>query len=535
MCKGGGFRRYYSDVHLVVDWDEVNGTFRGFEGTVHRPLKRPASADHFFRAGLTYSSRTQLAFSARILPEGTIFHAKGPGVFVPVADRYPILGLMNSKVFQALLKLQMAFGSYEVGVIQRTPIPRSLGSESKELGEATLAAVNLVRERDQMDETSHLFCLPALLHANGTTLSERLSQAEERLREFAIRQNNLQGQIDALAFQLYGLNAEDRAEIEETASIQTDHKSEQDSASREDEGELLEEVGGGIPTLLGELLMFSVGCIAGRWDVRFAIGERLVPLLPDPFDPSPACSPGMLTGADGLPVNTVPSDFPLRINADGITPDDPDHADDIVNRVQEVLELIWADRVEAIEKEACEILGVKELRDYFRKPGKGGFWLDHISRYSKSRRKAPIYWLLQSSKRNYALWLYYHRLDKDLLFKALVNYVEPKIRLETSHLETLRNQKEAAGESGKEAKRLAGELESQEDFLSELRDFEDKLRRAANLNLEPDLNDGVVLNISPLWELVPWKEAKSYWEELLEGKYEWSSIGKQLRQKGLVK
>ena len=38
--------------------------------------------------------------------------------------------------------------------------------------------------------------------------------------------------------------------------------------------------------------------------------------------------------------------------------------------------------------------------------------------------KAPIYWLLQSSKKNYALWLYYHRLDKDILFKARQNYVE---------------------------------------------------------------------------------------------------------------
>src|ERR1019366_2270358 len=107
--------------------------------------------------------------------------------------------------------------------------------------------------------------------------------------------------------------------------------------------------------------------------------------------------------------------------------------------------------------------------------GKGGFWDDHISSYSKSRRKAPIYWLLQSSKKNYALLLYYHRLDKDLLFKALVNYVEPKIRLETSRLEALRNQKAAAGESGKEAKRLANEIERHEDFLSALRDVEDKL------------------------------------------------------------
>ena len=92
--------------------------------------------------------------------------------------------------------------------------------------------------------------------------------------------------------------------------------------------------------------------------------------------------------------------------------------------------MIWKDRADAIEKEACEILGVADLRDYFRKPGAGGFWDDHIKRYSKSRRKAPIYWLLQSSKKNYALWIYYHRLDKDILFKALLNYVEPKIRKE---------------------------------------------------------------------------------------------------------
>jgi hypothetical protein len=204
---------------------------------------------------------------------------------------------------------------------------------------------------------------------------------------------------------------------------------------------------------------------------------------------------------------------------------------------------------------------VKELRDYFRKPGKGGFWDDHVSRYSKSRRKAPIYWLLQSAKKNYALWLYYHRLDDDILFKALHNYVKPKIRLEQSRLDALRSQKAAAvapgasplpsgatgGRGENNAKKIDKEIERQEALIGEIQDFADKLERAARLNFgneenldsdvkyDPDLNDGVVLNIAPLWELVPWKEAKKYWEELLAGMYEWSSMGMTLRKKGLVK
>jgi len=282
------------------------------------------------------------------------------------------------------------------------------------------------------------------------------------------------------------------------------------------------------------LLSYAAGCVVGRWDLRFATGERRIPELPDPFAPLPVCPIGSLQGVDGQPADESPTGYPLRIDWDGILVDDPDHLDDIIRRVRDVLEVIRKDRADAIEKEACEILGVTDLRDYFRKPGAGGFWDDHIKRYSKSRRKAPIYWLLQSSKKNYALWVYYHRLDKDILFKALLNYVEPKIRREEARLDELRSQKTALGPSAKGAKKIDKEIDRQDAFLSELRDFEDKLRRAANLHLDPDFNDGVVLNIAPLRELVPWKEAKSYWDELIDGKYEWSSIGKQLREKGIV-
>ncbi len=98
----------------------------------------------------------------------------------------------------------------------------------------------------------------------------------------------------------------------------------------------------------------------------------------------------------------------------------------------------------------------------------------------------------------------------------------------------MRTQIVGVGNVGREAKQLEKQLERQESLMAELYDFRDKLRRAANLQLVPDLNDGVVLNIAPLWELVPWSEAKKYWEELRAGKYEWSSMSKQLRERGVI-
>jgi hypothetical protein len=260
-----------------------------------------------------------------------------------------------------------------------------------------------------------------------------------------------QREIDDIAFRLYGIEGEDRWAMEEGSGLKTvpiEDAEADDDDSEDESGPTVES-----KSLTAALLSHATGCILGRWDVRVAVGERSTPELPDPFDPLPVCSPGMLQGSNGLPLQQTPEGYSLRIDWDGILVDDPSHSDDIVRRVRDVLEVIWKDRAECIEREACEILGVKELREYFRRPGNGGFWFDHVSRYSKSRRKAPIYWLLQSSKKNYALWLYYHRLDKDILFKALNNYVEPKIRLEENALDALRAQKQASGESGKGSKK----------------------------------------------------------------------------------
>ena len=550
FAKGGEYSPYYADVYLSLDWENEGTALKVFLdtkiGQTGQWSRWINAADYYFRPGLTWPLRTN-GLSFRALPAGCVFGHKGPAAFALNDGSMSVLALaalMNSQSFYLFVHMLVArvslAQSFEVGLIQSIPIPNISSPDGVRLSRLAHDCLDYKRSLDTANETSHVFHLPTLLQVSGSTLVERLAAWRMRVAEIEQQLTKSQHEIDDITFRLYGIKGEDRRAMEEVTSgkeVTSDKwlvTSEEDNDVEDDqEAPSLATHHPSLvtndPSLVTDLLSYAVGCTFGRWDVRFATGELPAPELPDPFAPLPAYSPGMLVPS------LVTGHYPLTTDIDGLLVDDPDHPDDIIRRIREVLEVIWKERAEAIEHEACEILGFKELRDYFRKPGNGGFWMDHVRRYSKSRRKAPIYWLLQSSKKNYALWIYYHRLDKDILFKALLNYVEPKIRLEQSRLDSLRSQKQAAGETGKGAKKLDKEIEQQDDLLSELHDFEDKLRRAANLHLEPDLNDGVVLNIAPLHELVPWKEAKVYWDDLLAGKYEWSSIGKQLREKGIVR
>lgn len=525
FAKGGAYSPYYADVHLVVNWERDGEEIRNFDRAFIR------NEDFYFRPGLTYTNSTTSRFSIRVLPAQCVFSHMGQSCFFDDgADSLAYLGLMNSDCYQYLLDIQVALADagrrhYEVGLVQRTPLPEPVPSR---LGRLAIACFDLRRDLDTADETTHVFTLPALLQGGGPSLADRFGAWSRRKqdmdREFAEQQR----QVDDLAFELYGFTKEDREalEVELCRPLEQDQE---ETGEDEEDGAGVAATAADIAAEVRALLSWCVGVAFGRFDVRLATGERPIPELGDPFDPLPIYSPGMLSE------DPPPRGYPIAIDGDGILVDDEDSDDDIVRKVREVLHFLWKDRAEAIEREACDILGVRDLRDYFRRPGKGGFFEDHIKRYSKSRRKAPIYWLLQSARRNYAVWLYYHRLDRDILFKAVEHYVRPRIQRQENLLAELRASRDGAG-TGTERRRLDREVEKQESFLAELIDFREKLEKAARFYVEPDrfdpdLNDGVVLNIAPLWELVPWAEAKRYWDELSSGKYEWSSISKQFKRR----
>ena len=190
--------------------------------------------------------------------------------------------------------------------------------------------------------------------------------------------------------------------------------------------------------------------------------------------------------------------------------DDEGHADDLATRSVAVAERVRVDVPE-------------NLRSWLAKE----FFPLHVKMYSKSRRKAPIYWQLATPSASYSVWLYIHAFSKDTLFRVQNDYVAPKLAHEERRLESLRSELRD-GATAAQRKALA----AQEALVEELRAFLDEVKRVAPL-WNPSLDDGVIINFAPLWRLVPqnksWqKELKSTWDALCEGKYDWARLAMHL-------
>ncbi len=569
FAKGGEYEPFYDDIHLVVFWKDDGYLLKRFVDKNGKLLSRPQNLDYFFHEGITYPDRTTSDFSPRVMPRGIIFSSTGFALFPP--NRGALLGYLGSaytRPFKVLVEAFVGSGDssvsgsaarhYRPGILNL--LPNLLPAPEQALQQKITRSIQTRIRTFEADETSRYFA--AFPNLNSST-SIRNSAAVRWLDyveevvflietnvELEVAVRNVLGITidDPVLDELYGLHPAalsaslpDAQEVMEAQDLSEEALIERlvsaDGAGRstvkksyfaDRRIELVCRIFRISPKLFAailnekkiapkvftheytqSLISFALGCGLGRWDIRYATGEKTAPELPDPFAPLPVCPPGQLQNAQGLPARSedVHAGYPVRIPWNGILVDDPGgidgwlpkgspqpHPDDIVRRTYEFLDVLLKDKAHEIEQEACDILGVSDLRDYFRKPAK--FFQDHLKRYSKSRRKAPIYWPLSTASGSYTIWIYYHRLNDQTLYAAVNQYLEPKISEIERGLARIEDELKVA--SGGEATRLRDRLNETQTFLGELRDLREELLRIAALPYKPDLNDGVIINAAPL-------------------------------------
>lgn len=497
VAMGGGWDPFYSEFNLVVKWKSAAAEMRANELRRYDTTARTMQSQKFWhRPGLTFSKISTLGFSTQPFPANSIFTSVGFCIFYSQFDHWTWLGYFNSKPVCCLMSLFSADRHWHSNSVAFLPVPDSIPSEVGDLAKKAYTLV--VQQLGQSSETS-----PEFIHCEIGIDVEQASTEYRKLTSDLERQIAQSFGLSEATLDFLGANAI-YAERSFTAP-------DIDIAIRR--------------------LSYCIGTAFGRWDIRFATGERQPPELPDPFDPLPVCPPGMLQNAEGLPAEPkdVPADYPLRITWPGILVDDENHPEDVVGRVRHSLRVIWGDRADDIEAEACEILGVKAkpkenldaLRVYFRDPNR--FFKEHLARYSKSRRKAPIYWPLSTESGSYTLWIYYHRLDSQTLYTCVSDFIDPKREAVGRTAEDLAR-RIGAGGSSEERQRL----EDLTAFQAELKTLRDRLLEVAALPYRPNLNDGVQITAAPLWQCFrhsPWQKVlKDTWKELEKGKYDWAHL-----------
>jgi len=577
FAKGGEYSPYYADIHLVVNWEKEGAEIRNNlneKGAVRSNvwMLRDTATNYFFRPGLTFRNRPHRLGSFAVLPPGCLFSHVGQAVFIEKGITH-LLAVLNTRMSTEFVMLSSGRGQegsgqtikFETGIVASLPIPEQ-ASENKALPLLAIECYTRLLQIDNDSEISHAFGFPNLIKVDGTTLVERAVDYGKHYAETERELLRIQSEVEGIAYDLYGFTEGERKAVSgmqnavgsENLDDGDECAGDENDANDADKLRVSSSSAYG-PLLTAHFLSWFVGVAFGRWDVRIALDPSLAPKLPDPFDPLPVCPPGMLVGPDGLPAepnrivseewlrarpdaNTLPpdgsvknptipdSEYPLRISWDGVLVDDPGfngdrpHRDDIVRRVREVFDLLWKDKSNEAEQEACDILGVSDLRDYFRRPA--GFFQDHLKRYSKSRRKAPIYWPLSTASGSYTIWLYYHRLNDQTLYRVVNKYVESKISEVERGIAQIENELKAA--SGREATRLTDRLNEARAFLGELRDLREELLRIAALPYKPDLNDGVIINAAPfhgLFRLRAWaRDAEDCWKKLQKGDYDWAHL-----------
>ena len=468
MTKGGDYRRWYGNNDYVLNWENDGYELTNYKGAVIRSPK------FYFHECISWndtSSGGRIAF--RYQDDNTFIpNASGPCVYFGNTSKWYILGFVNSKVSNTLLKAIAPTMKFEVGQISSLPY---VFSENECQQIELLVQDSILESRNDWNsfETSWEFlehplvrwshelwditaiganmqyyygCYPEV--KGPLELCYMLWQGECNDRFQKLKRN--EEDLNRFFISIYGLQDELTPEVENEditirrADLQRDVKS---------------------------FISYLVGVVMGRYSLDV---------------------PGLIYAGGEWDSSKYRSYQP---DDDGIVPIyvGVGMEDGLTARIAELVKLIYGEEsfkenidfiAEALGKANNES-SLETLNRYLN----DGFYADHIKIY----QKRPIYWLFSSGKqKGFKCLVYMHRYNKDTLARVNAKYYLPESTRQKISLEEIEEQLKTT--DGKEKIRLEKNRQKLFDKFNETIEYGQVLDHMANKYIDINLDDGVNVN-----------------------------------------
>ena len=494
LYPGGLYSLFYMVYRMLLDWrldGEIAKTYKGF---------RSCRMEWQFHKGIGYGERGDIV-DTHVFKNNCFFNHEGMA-FPCLTENQCWIGLSYTNSILSQYSVNLYTGQHkQAGNMNLIPMP-DCNTHQSDIKRIVYAIIDIKRKWYSLDETNLEYhgLIEQMNPSEGVTTALELMQ--EKLKDDYVYYQELVKENDDLWMDLADIKRESdfrkalndykqRRPYEELLSI--------DGASS---GNVIDK-----KVMAQEIIMELVGMAFGRWDSSYAKGEKAIPEFGDVFDALPFMPVVSLEGNETA--------FPIP--EDGILTNQLDSPLNLAARVSEVMRYIWNDQADDIEYELCQLIGCRNLQAWFENPN--GFFDYHFKRYTKSRRKAPIYWPLTSEDGSITYWAYYPKLTKNTL-SALV------VRLRQQQ-EQLRSALNAALTSHDKVK--------ENDVRSSLQQTEgmmERLNAIVATGYTPNHDDGVPVTAAPLYELFAnrvWRqECESNMQKLQEGEYDWSHLAMSL-------
>ena len=499
--KGGEVRKWYGNQEYLVNWENDGYEIKNFYDEKGKLRSRPQNTEYYFKESISWTDITSSGNSFRYYPKGFLYDVTGMSYFINESKQKNLLGILNNKLIYTITKILNPTLHLQIGDLVKVPYFIVKNEKNDDLVQQN---ISISKEEWNSRETSWDFNKLSLV--DGKDLRTAFENYCSHWRDNFVQLHKNEEELNRLFIEIYELQDEmdekvsfdDITILKKEAKIVEIDNSKAREFSSESEKYLYDR---GISLefnkdeLVKQFLSYAIGCIMGRYSTNkpgliMANSDDVLELSSNKF---------LVKDANGELRQEVETEFlPDEFGILPITAE-KDFSNDIVERVKEFVKFVYGE--ESLKDNLnfiAEALGNKDnrnpeeiIRAYFIKD----FYADHLQRY----QKRPIYWLMNSGKKNaFSCLFYMHRYEPLTVARVRADYLIHYQEMLENKRKFIERQLYDEDISAKEKKNVEKELKDLDILLKELREYANEVKHIAEQKITLDLDDGVNVNYEKL-------------------------------------